>query len=543
MRQRKSQDEFDYVIIGGGAAGCLLAERLSRSASHQVLLLNAGAGSISLWSHLPLGYGALIGNPEHDWMLPGEPDAGFANRRFSHSEGRALGGGGSINGLIFLRGDRCDYDGWRALGNPGWGYADVLPAFRAIETFQGPPDPERGTQGPIHVRNQPDHYALDQAFIDAAVQSGAPLIDDFNRGTTEGAGYYQINTKNGRRSSSATACLQPALKRPNLVVLSRAHATRILFKDKEAVGVEFLRNGTTQKVAARREVILAAGAYHSPQLLQLSGVGPKELLGRHGITPVHHLPGVGENFQNHYNLTVSYRTSATSSLNQSLRSFHGRLGLALKYALTRRGPLATNATHVGLHLCSSDEIAWPDIKLTLSLFSRRGQNFTNVRKDLHAFPGFSVHVHHLRPDFSGSVRIVSANPTDAPEIRVGFSPTANFTKAMGVGVRRLRSLIQAPAMASMQPEELAPTRDCITDEQILDVFRTTGINSSHPVGTCKMGSDDSSVVNSRLQVHGLARLRVIDASVMPTQIAANTHATTLMIAERGARFILGEETA
>jgi choline dehydrogenase len=427
------------------------------------------------------------------------------------------------------------------MGNKGWGYEEVLPAFRDIENYQGPRSPERGDRGPIWVVDQPDRYALDEAFIEAALQSGATRNEDFNRGSTEGVGFYQINTKNGRRCSTATACLRPALNRKNLVVSSRSRTTRILFRDKEAVGVEFLRGGGKQSVRATREVILAAGAYGSPQLLQLSGVGPRDLLKGHGIDPIHVLPGVGENFQNHYHLTLSYRCDEAGSLNESLRSVRGRLGMAWKYATRRRGPLATNATHVALHMCSSDEVTWPDIKLTMSLFSRKGMNLANVRKDLHPFPGFSVQVHHLRPDFRGSVRIGSADPTAAPVIHLGFSATPGFSRAMAAGVRRLRHMMKAPAMAALATEELEPTRNCHTDEQLLEAFRATAGNAAHPVGTCKMGVDEAAVVDSRLKVHGLERLRVIDASVMPAMVAANTHATTVMIAERGARFILGEE--
>lgn len=544
--QTSLEEEFDYVVVGAGAAGCLLAERLSRSGEHSVLVLNSGSSDISFWSHLPLGYGALIRNPRYDWVMPSEPSPQFNGRVFHHSVGRDIGGSGSINGLIFLRGDRADFDSWKEAGNEGWGWEDVLPAFQAIETYRGAqPSEERGQNGPIVIQDQPDQYPLDHAFIEAARQVGVPFNPDFNRGDLSGAGYYQINTAKARRCSTAIAYLRPALKRPNLTVRSRAHATRILTKDKEATGVEYDFEGVRRTAKARREVVLAAGAYHTPQLLQLSGIGPRAELDRHGIATVHALEGVGENFQNHYNLTVAYKSLAAGSLNERMGSTVGKIGMGLQYVLSGRGPLATNATHVGVHLRSSQEKKWPDIKLTLSLFSRKGVNLKDARKDLHKFPGFSVHVHLMRPDFRGRVGLRGSDPTLLPRIELSCSDSPVTARQISHGVTLLRKMVATPAFSAYAPEELMPTRDCKTDAELHELFRKTGENSSHPIGTCKMGPahDDKAVVDARLRVHGMSRLRIVDASVMPTQIAANTHATTIMIAERGARFILGEEAA
>jgi choline dehydrogenase len=522
---------FDFVIIGAGTAGCVLANRLSECGRYRVLVIDAGRKDNNPWIHLPLGYGKLVGNPRFDWRFRCEPEAALDGRSLIQSQGKVLGGSSSINALVFIRGHRGNYDDWRRLGNFGWGYDDVLPYFRRTEDHVAA-GPYHGTDGPMSVLRPLRPHPLSNAFVQAACQTGAGRNDDFNGARLEGAGFYDLNMRYARRCSAAVAYLRPARRRSNLLVLHSALATRILCDQGGATGVAFLHRGQARTAACTGEVILAAGAYNSPQLLQLSGIGPADELARNGIGLIRELPGVGENLQNHHALEISFRMRHGSSLNTELGHLPGRLRAALRYLFLRDGPLAANTTQAGLYYRSRPDLLWPDVDINLSIFSRSGDG------RLDKFPGFTGQIHQLQPESRGSVRLSGSDPRLPPKIRLNFSSTKEFRRAMAAGLNRLRDIVAAPAMAAFAPEESERSRNSTTDEEVGALFAAIGRTSNHPVGTCKMGNDRDAVVDTSLRVYGVERLRVIDASIMPTIVSTNTLAATLMIAEKGADLVL-----
>jgi choline dehydrogenase-like flavoprotein len=526
---------FDYVIIGAGSAGCVLANRLSADPRNSVCLLEAGGKDNWIWFHIPVGYLFAIGNPRADWMFKTESEAGLNGRVLNYPRGKVLGGCSAINAMIYMRGQREDYDNWRQMGLQGWGWDDVKPIFRRhLDHYLGAGE-HHGAGGEWRVEAPRVRWELLDAFIEAAVEAGIPRVDDFNTGSNEGISYFQVNQKNGRRWSSARGFLKPALSRPNLKVETHAHATRILFEGRRAVGVEFMQNGSLRQVRAHQEVVLSAGAIASPKILQLSGIGDGTLLHQHGIDVIHHLPGVGENLQDHLQLRPVYKVQGVRTLNEDYRSLVRKGHMALEYALFRRGPLTMAPSQLGAFTRSSPEYATPNLQFHIQPLS-----LDRFGEDPHAFPAFTASVCNLRPTSRGSVRIRGRDTDEAPVIRPNYLSTTEDQRVAVDALRLVRRVVSMPALQKYRPEEYKPGADLTTDDELLHGARETGTTIFHPVGTAKMGveSDPTAVTDARLRVRGVEGLRVIDASVMPAITSGNTNSPTLMIAEKGAAMIL-----
>lgn len=525
----------DYVIIGGGSAGCVLANRLSADSRNRVCLLEAGGRDNWIWFHIPVGYLFAIGNPRADWMFKTESEPGLNGRALNYPRGKVLGGCSAINAMIYMRGQREDYDNWRQLGLEGWSWDDVKPIFRRhLDHYLGAGE-HHGTGGEWRVEAPRVRWALLDSFVEAAVEAGIPRTDDFNTGSNEGIAYFHVNQRNGRRWSSARGFLKPALSRANLTVETHAHATRILFEGKRAVGVEFLQNGTLKRIHARKEVVLSAGAVASPQLLQLSGIGNGTVLQRHGIDVVHHLPGVGQNLQDHLQLRPIYRVEGVRTLNEDYRSLARKGHMALEYALFRRGPLTMAPSQLGAFTRSSARYATPNLQFHIQPLS-----LDRFGEDPHPFPAFTASVCNLRPTSRGSIDLRSANATDAPVIRLNSLSTAEDQQVAVDALRLVRRIVSMPALQKYHPQEYKPGAHLTSDEELLHGAREIGTTIFHPVGTAKMGvaDDPMAVTDARLRVHGVEALRVIDASVMPTITSGNTNSPTLMIADKGASMII-----
>jgi len=530
-----SAETFDYIVVGAGSAGCVLANRLTESGANRVLLLEAGGRDLNMWIHIPVGYGKTFVNPAVNWLYTSEPDEGTGGkRRIRQPRGKVLGGSSSINGLIYIRGQREDYDMWRQLGNVGWSYEDVLPYFRKTEDQPTFRDEFHGVGGPLQVSDPKDPHPLAEAFFDAAVECGYPRNDDFNGAVQEGFGYYQWTLRDGRRSSAARAYLNEAKKRENLTVATRAHATRVLFEGRRAVGVEYLQRGRTVEARAGAEVILAGGSFNTPQLLQLSGLGPGELLRTHGIEVIADIPGVGANLTDHYNSRKVYRTTRPFTLNDAvgLRNVHRGIREVWRYVTRRAGLLAMGGSYAAGFFRTDPSLATPDIQSTVSLFS-----CDKSGDDLHSFPGFNIVDRLLRPESRGTVTIASADPLAPPIIKNNYLSTRRDCEVLLAGFKVTRRICEAPAMRKYIADEYMPGIDLRDDDELLDYIRQTGGTSFHPVSTCRMGTDPDAVVDPRLRVRGFERLRVVDASVMPTIPSGNTNAPTIMIAEKACDMI------
>ncbi len=531
-------DTYDYIIVGAGSAGCVLANRLTASGRHQVLLLEAGPDSRHPWLRIPLGYGKLFSDRRFNWCYQTEPQPGCDGRNIVAPRGKVLGGSSSINGLIYIRGQTQDFDHWRQLGNTGWGADDVLPYFRKAEDNERGADDWHGAGGPLGVSDLRDRHPLAEAYVEAAQQSGHPLNADFNGATQEGAGFYQTTMRGGVRSSTAAAYLAPVRKRANLRVVSEALTTRILFDGKRATGVEYQAGGATHTATASHEVIVAAGAFNSPQLLQLSGLGPADLLRAHGIPVVADLPGVGSDLNDHFFARLILRCKEPLSLNDAVHHWPRGAAAALRYAVSRRGYFAIPALSAGCFLRAQPTAATPDIQASLGLYSVQ-----NIGEALHPFSGVTAVCCLLRPESRGHVRIKSADPRQAPAINPNYLASEKDCATLVAGVRALRRILQAPAMARHIAAEVEPGPACDSDDELLDYIRRRGSTVYHPVSTCRMGQDARAVVDERLRVRGFAGLRVIDASVMPSLVSGNTNAATIMIAEKGADMVLEDAGA
>jgi len=525
---------FDYVIVGAGAAGCVLANRLSEDPNASVLLLEAGGRDNYLWVKIPVGYLYCMGNPRTDWRYKTEAQAGLNGRALNYPRGRILGGCTAINGMIYMRGQARDYDQWRQMGNPGWAWDDVLPYFLRSEDHVDGGDALHGAGGAWRVEGQRLHWHLLDAFRDAAEQAGIPKIADFNRGNNEGVSYFQVNQRRGWRVSSATAFLRPVLSRKNLTVMTEAQAERVLLDGRRATGVALRRVGVPGTVAARREVILAAGSIGSPQLLQLSGIGPGDLLRAHGIPVAHDLPGVGENLQDHLQLRLVFKVENVPTLNVRANSLFGRAAIALEYALKRSGPMSMAPSQLGLFARSDPSLETPDLQWHIQPLS-----LEKFGDPLHAFPAFTASVCHLRPQSRGHVRIVSPDPAAHPAIQPNYLAVEADRRAAVAGIRRTREIVGQPALAHYRPEEFKPGAALQTDADLARAAGDIGTTIFHPVGTARMGTDAGAVVAPDLRVHGIAGLRVADASVMPTITSGNTSSPTIMIAEKAADLIRG----
>ena len=531
-------DRFDYIIVGAGTAGCVLANRLSKDPSKRVLLLEAGKKDNYFWIDIPVGYLYTIGNPRTDWCFETEPEAGLNGRSIGYARGKVLGGCSSINAMIYMRGQKSDYDHWAELGNRGWGWSDVLPIFRRSEDYQHGSDDFHGSGGELRVEERRVNWEILDVWRDAAEQCGIPKIDEFNRGDNFGNAYFQMNQRTGKRWSATRAFLDDVRNRPNLTIMTEATAeTLILEKQGDGLtttGVQLIHKGERQQIFADAEVILAAGAIASPQLLQLSGIGTADQLQAHGI-PVHHpLPGVGQNLQDHLQIRTIYQVDNTVTLNQRARTPWGMAMMGLEYFFNKTGPLTMPPSPLGAFAKSdpsqpSANIEWHVQPLSLDKFG----------SPLHRYNAITPSVCNLRPSSRGTVTLKSANPHDAPAIAPNYLSTANDLDVAVAGLRYTREIMAAPALAPFNPTELKPGPEIQSEDDLKRAAGDLGTTIFHPVGTCKMGPrhDTNAVVDDELRVHGIKGLRVIDASIMPTITSGNTNAPTVMIAERGAEFI------
>src|SRR6202046_730591 len=527
--------EFDYIIVGAGSAGCVLANRLTADGKNSGLLLQAGPEDNHPWIHIPLGYGRLFKEKAVNWMYQTEPEPGLNGRNVFQPRGKVLGGSSSINGLLYVRGQHEDYDRWRQHGNLGWGYDDVLPYFKKSEDQTRGGNDFHGAGGPLPVSDWRHADPLSEAFVDAAVQAGIPRNNDFNGATQEGAGFFQTTTRGGRRASTAVAYLRPARGRSNLRVETAALAQRILFEGRCARAVEYRQGGALRTANARKEILVSGGAYNSPQLLQLSGVGPAEHLTQQGIDVVLDAPGVGNDLQYHLQVRLVTRCSQRVTLNDIVNHPVRRVMAGARYDAFRTGPLTIAAGTSGAFFKTNPRLATPDVQIHFLPFST-----DRMGEKLHSFSGFTASVCQLRPESRGSLRIRSADPAAPPEIRINYLSTETDRTANVEGLKILRKILHAPALAPFVVEEVDPGNKVSTDEEWLAYCRARGSTIYPPTSTCRMGSDPLAVVDQSLRVRGIEALRVVDGSVMPDLVSGNTNAAIIMIAEKASDMILQE---
>jgi choline dehydrogenase len=533
---------FDYIVTGAGSAGCAVAARLSESGRHRVLLLEAGPPDRNPWIHIPMGFSRLFADPSVNWMYQSEPEPELGGRALYQPRGKVLGGTSSINGMVYMRGNAADYDEWRQRGCTGWDYDSVLPFFRKAENQQRGANEFHGVGGPLTVSDQPRRFELADAVVAAAIESGLPPNADFNGARQEGAGYFQSTTGKSRRWSTATAYLKPARGRGNLTVRSNAHATKILIENNAATGVSFVSEGVTRMANARAEVIVCGGVFNSPQLLQLSGIGPAELLRQHGIDVIHDSPAVGAHLQDHFYVRLAYRCTKPITMNELANSLPRKIVAMARYMVFKDGPLAANGVTAGAFGRSEPRLERPDLQFNFSPFSYASRGPAGAVA--HAFPGFSLSAVHLRPDARGTVHLKSPDPLAPPSIQFNFLRTRHDIQALTTGMRMARGFTKQPSLAPYVAEEIVPGPTINTDAEFEANIRVNALSNLHPVGTCRMGPEPTdSVVDPRLRVHGVGRLRVVDAAIMPTVPAGNTNAPTIMIAEKAAAMILEDAGA
>ena len=551
-----STEPFDYVIIGGGSAGCLLANRLSRDPAVRVLLLEAGRKDNYPWIHIPVGYLYCIGNPRTDWLFKTEPEPGLNGRSLRYPRGKILGGCSSINGMIYMRGQARDYDRWAAVtDDDAWSWQNSLADFKAHEDHYRLDDgaaldtsgnsrfaAAHGHGGELRIEKQRLKWDILEAFSDAAVEAGIPRVDDFNSGDNAGVGYFEVTQKSGWRWNTSKAFLRPVRDRSNLTVWTQSHVERLTFSQslsgrKRCTGAVVRRKGEILEVSARNEVILSAGAIGSPQILQLSGIGPAELLQRHGIDVVHDLPGVGENLQDHLQIRAVFTVKNAKTLNTLASSILGKAMIGLEYLLRRSGPMSMSPSQLGAFTRSDETQPHANLEYHVQPLS-----LDTFGEPLHSFPAFTASVCNLNPTSVGSVRIRSGVATDAPAIAPNYLSTRDDRKIAAKSIRQIRKIVSQPALAKYEPQEWAPGIEFQSDEALAKLAGDIANTIFHPVGTTKMGRKDEpmAVVDSRLRVRGVDGLRVVDAGIMPHITSGNTNAPTLMIAEKAAKWILAD---
>ncbi|RON99270.1 choline dehydrogenase [Pseudomonas moraviensis] len=528
-----SLDEFDYIVVGAGPAGCLLANRLSADPQHRVLLLEAGGRDNYAWIHIPVGYLFCIGNPRTDWCFKTEEQPGLNGRALSYPRGKVLGGCSSINGMIYMRGQASDYDGWAAAGNPGWAWKEVLPLFKQSENHFAGGAEFHGDQGEWRVEQQRLSWPILDAFRSAAEQSGIASINDFNQGDNEGCGYFQVNQRAGVRWNAAKAFLKPLRGRANLTVLTGVEVDRVLLEDGRATKVSARHEGQIKRFKARKEIVLCAGSIGSPSILQRSGIGPRPLLERLGIGVIHELPGVGGNLQDHLQLRLIYKLENARTLNQIAGSMWGRMGMGLRYLYDRSGPLSMAPSQLGAFARSGPEQTSANLQYHVQPLS-----LERFGEPLHSFPAFTASVCDLRPQSRGRVEIRSADAQAAPLIQPNYLSHPQDLRVAADAIRLTRRIVSAPALQAFKPVEYLPGANLQSEEQLHEAAAKIGTTIFHPVGTCRMGNDGDAVVDAQLRVHGVPGLRVADASIMPKITSGNTCSPTLMIAEKAAQLIL-----
>lgn len=539
MQNRENAGSYDYVIIGGGTAGCVLANRLTQDRNVQVLLIEAGGKDDYLWIHIPVGYLYCIDNPRTDWLFRTEADAGLNGRSLIYPRGKVLGGCSSINGMIYMRGQQYDYERWADVtGDHRWRWDQVLPLFRRTEDHHGGASAFHGSGGEWRVEKQRLRWDILDAFREAARQTGIPNSEDFNRGDNEGCGYFEVNQKSGIRWNTAKAFLRPASSRGNLTIMTGCHVEKLkIVQDEQGVrctGVEFTGGGQAWSATSTRETVLCAGAIGSPQLLQLSGIGPASLLQQHGIRPVVDAPGVGENLQDHLQIRMVFKVTGAKTLNTLANSWHGKLRIGMQYLINRSGPMAMAPSQLGAFTCSDPSQPSANIQYHVQPLS-----LDRFGEPLHRFPAFTASVCNLRPTSRGHVRISSGDAYVAPRITPNYLSTPEDRKVAADSLRLTRRIAAAPALRPFAPEEFKPGAQFSTDEELAKAAGDIATTIFHPVGTCKMGREDDplAVVDSELRVRGVKGLRVVDASVMPFITSGNCNSPTIMIADRAADLI------
>ena len=536
--------EFDFVVVGAGSAGCIVASRLAESGRNSVLLIEAGGNDASFWLKIPVGYAKSYYDPRVNWMYFSEPEPNLGTRRIYSPRGKVQGGSGSINAMIFVRGAATDFEDWRDAGNPGWGFDDLLPYFRKLESHAGGPSEWHGGEGPIHVTPmRGGTHLVSDAFLAGCRELQMPETPDFNGATLEGAGVYDVNTRRGMRSSSSREYLRPALKRANLAIMRDTLACRVVLSDGRATGVEVERDGKRFAIEARGEVILCAGAFDTPKLLQLSGIGDAAHLSAIGIDPRRHLPAVGRNLQDHLCASFYYR-STVPTLNAAFASRFGQARLALRWLLTRNGPFAMSVNQAGGFFKGAPDERRVNIQLYFNPLSYRIPADAKAGLKPEPYPGFLVAFDPCRPTSRGTVDAVSADPAQAPAIRPNYLSTERDVAEVIQGSRLVRRIMTAPSLRAITAQEIEPSASARSDDDLLAYFRANCGSIYHPCGTAAMGQDAaSSVVDPQLRVHGLRGLRVIDASIFPNITSGNINAPTMMVAEKGADLVLAAATA